>query len=155
MDPSFWGPGTWKLLHCVAEMYPENPDEECKKKHCQFLRLLGELLPCSVCQQHYLDMLKEAPPEPFLQSRETFRKWLNERHNQVNERLKKPKISVDQLKTILPQKQQNQVLMEMNNRNKTTLTMLYTSLGIGVFLVVMIIILAFVIASVRGKSKSK
>lgn len=155
MNPAYWGPGTWKLLHCVAEMYPEKPDKECQKKHTKFLRLLGELLPCSVCQQHYLDMLRENPPEPHLRSKESFRAWLNERHNEVNKRLNKPIVPIEQLDKILPKPQENQVLMEERNRQKTTTTMLYVSLAIGIFLFLMVIIIAVIFLVLPKMKRNK
>lgn len=152
MDPNYWGPGTWKLLHCLAEMYPDNPDSECIEKHCTFIRLLGELLPCRVCQQHFLDMMKENPPEPFMKNKRMFQKWLNDRHNQVNERLKKPLVPLKQAKKQMPKIQENEVQMEENNRNRTPIIMLWTGLGVGIFLLLIIIFLS-ILYSTSGSSQ--
>lgn len=57
-----WGPAAWHFLRCVAFNFPagERVTEERKKQYMQFMKSLGDVLPCGVCRDHYPENLRTA-----------------------------------------------------------------------------------------------
>jgi len=82
MDPSFWGPSTWKTIHSIAY------ESDRLKLYEKFSNLIYELcyiLPCETCRNHMQTYLKDHP----IPNSNVF-EWSVEFHNQVNIRLGKP-----------------------------------------------------------------
>lgn len=92
MDPRIWGPHTWFFLHTLTFSYPDNPNEEDKRKMFNFFNILGEVLPCSVCKVHYQENIQKYPINNFLNSRQDLVNWLIDIHNIVNRSLGKQTI---------------------------------------------------------------
>jgi hypothetical protein len=93
MDVRFWGPQFWATLEFLAFNYPQNPSDQDRQNMKTLYSLLPELLPCSSCQTHFAQLLKDYPIQ--LDSRDTLTRWLVEAHNRVNDRLKKPRVTYD------------------------------------------------------------
>ncbi len=93
MPPTIWGPIFWHTIHIVALGYPEKPNYSQKKAAKEFFESLRFLIPCKVCQEHYIQHLALTPITPFLDRRSDLLKWTIDLHNRVNESLKKPKMS--------------------------------------------------------------
>ena len=51
--PDAWGPHAWKFLHYVSLGYSSNPTREEKEKYKSFFLLLQDVLPCSICREHF------------------------------------------------------------------------------------------------------
>ena len=100
MDPHIWGPGAWTLLHSVTFNYPEKPTQQDKNEFSDFFYALANVLPCSVCQDHFKKHLNNLPIKFYLESKETLTKWLFEIHNLVNQDTKKKTIKYKQFKQI-------------------------------------------------------
>jgi hypothetical protein len=93
MGPDVWGPHAWKFLHYVSLGYPSNPTPEQKQKYKQFFELLRDVLPCSLCANHYAENYKNHPlTDEILSDREKLIKWVIDVHNIVNEMKNKPVI---------------------------------------------------------------
>jgi hypothetical protein len=86
IDPELWGPPVWSTLHFVAAGFPEVPSAEDRKNYKAFFENLKYTLPCPECRQHYTELLKEMPLDPFLISGKHLRQWLTTLHNTVNEK---------------------------------------------------------------------
>lgn len=95
MNPLVWGPPFWFVLHTVSFNYPEHPTYSDKRTHYDFFYNIRNVLPCEMCRQHYRELLKQYPIEPFLDSRESIISWVILIHNQVNQRLGKEMMSRD------------------------------------------------------------
>ena len=95
--PHVWGPHGWKFFHAVALTYPDQPSAEEKQAAFQFFSSLQYLLPCESCKQNYRKELTMFPLQPALESKQALNKWLASVHNSVNERLKKPVMSTEQI----------------------------------------------------------
>lgn len=54
---------------------------------------LAARLPCGECRQHWTAALRDTPPA--IETAETFRRWVWERHNEVNRRTGKPEFPWD------------------------------------------------------------
>ena len=94
MSVSYWGPITWKTLHCITYNYPINPTFQEKKMYYEFFyQVLPYLLPCQICQKHYLRNLNSFPLAQKLNKKEDFTKWLIDIHNYINRKNGKPNIS--------------------------------------------------------------
>ena len=86
ITPEIWGPHGWKFIHYVTLGYPEKPTPAQKEKYKAFLVLLKDVLPCSLCANHYGENLKKQPlTDEIMNSRENLIKWGIEIHNIVNE----------------------------------------------------------------------
>jgi hypothetical protein len=90
-----WGPKYWEFFHTISNKYPDNPTEIDKKKAKRFLDLIGEIIPCGKCAQHYRQNYKNFPIKNNLDSRKQFVKWFIDFHNIVNDLLKKKIIPYD------------------------------------------------------------
>lgn len=91
IDNSDWGPVFWKVLHCLAEKVGNIPNI-IKDQSTDFFNVMyhfGKVLPCKICQQHYIDYLREhkIPWSKTLKDgnmlRIQIRNWLFELHNHV------------------------------------------------------------------------
>lgn len=57
-----WGPPTWKSYHYFsAGIRPEKAADYKLYEIC-----IGRLVPCDECSQHFLEMIKQYPPDPYL-----------------------------------------------------------------------------------------
>lgn len=75
-------PSTTTQIHAKA-LYPtRNTRKE--------LLTIYERIPCSPCTKHYRELIEALPPP---EDAEELFKWSVEAHNQVNERLSKPKVN--------------------------------------------------------------
>ena len=91
ITPEVWGPHGWKFIHYVTLAYPENPTQAQKEKYKAFLVLLKDVLPCSLCANHYGENLKKQPlTDEVMSTRENLIKWGIDIHNVVNESKNKP-----------------------------------------------------------------
>ncbi len=100
MDVRLWGPAAWEFLHAVTFVYPKtNPTEEERQAMASFFYNCGEVLPCYQCRSHFKELLALHPIENNLDSRDQLTRWLVARHNDVNERLGKPTMSYDFVKS--------------------------------------------------------
>lgn len=96
MDPEIWGPGAWLFLHSITLNYPNSPTQIDKKIYSDFFNLLGKVLPCDVCRNHFIYNNNNLPIQFNLNSKESIVKWLIEIHNKINIVKKKKTITYDE-----------------------------------------------------------
>ena len=102
LGPDTWGPVIWHALHYITLGYPTNPTIEQKEKYKQFFTLISDVLPCSICANHYSENLIKIPlNDQSLENKETLIKWLIDIHNLVNESKNKPIISYDEARVLI------------------------------------------------------
>jgi len=96
-----WAPSAWKFLNAVAYSYPVKPDIAERQKMHRFLVSLSDVLPCSLCRRHFQKAVSgEALTDDDLSSRNKLVAWLNRTHNEVNQRLGKQQISIEQMRNL-------------------------------------------------------
>ena len=95
LDPSVWGPHFWFFLHTLALSYPHYPNAVTKKKYYELIQNLPVFLPVELIGNDFLKLLDEYPVTAYLDSRESFVKWIHFIHNKINEKLEKPKITLN------------------------------------------------------------
>ena len=102
VTPDIWGPVVWHALHYITLGYPTNPSNDNKEKYKLFFTLLSDVLPCSICAEHFAENLKNMPlSDDVLNNKESLIKWLIEFHNVVNEKNNKPIILYKDAKGII------------------------------------------------------
>jgi hypothetical protein len=90
MGTSTWGPHGWRFFHYVTLGYPINPTNQDIKLYRKFFKLLGNILPCSICRDNYKDHIKDFPlTSSIMNDREKLIKWGIKMHNLVNKELGK------------------------------------------------------------------
>ena len=93
LPPSVWGPFFWHTIHITAIGYPKDPSYAHKKAAKEFFESLGQLIPCSICREHYMTHLQKMPISPHLDRRDDLFRWTVNLHNEVNESLGKPRVT--------------------------------------------------------------
>jgi hypothetical protein len=94
MNQNVWGKCGWVLIHTIAINYPNNPSNSEKKNIIDFFTILGKVLPCRYCRQHYKKNLKELPIRA--DSKLDLVYWTIDLHNRVNKSLGKRILSRDE-----------------------------------------------------------
>ena len=96
LNPEVWGPHYWFVLHTIALTYPDHPNDVTKKKYYDFLQNVPLFLPIKEIGNGFSKMLDKYPVTPYLDSRESFIKWVHFIHNKINVALEKPELSMDE-----------------------------------------------------------
>jgi hypothetical protein len=95
LDPKVWGPHYWFFLHTLAMTYPIHPNTVTKKKYYEFIQNLPLFLPVEQISGEFSKLIDKYPITPYLDNRDSFVRWMHFIHNKINEKLEKPKISLD------------------------------------------------------------
>ena len=93
LNPIIWGPHYWFVLYTIALSYPNNINDSTKKKYYDFITNLPLFLPISDIGNIFSRFLDAYPVTPYLDSRESFIKWVHFIHNKINSYLGKPEIT--------------------------------------------------------------
>lgn len=85
MHPRIWGRDMWRSIHYVALGYPvRDPAPEVRQSYLAFFGVLGSVLPCAKCSQHYNEHIASYPVDPSLVGRAELFRWTIDLHNAVN-----------------------------------------------------------------------
>ena len=96
LNPKVWGPHYWFVLHTIALTYPNKPNETVKKKYYDFIQNLPLFIPIENMGNFFSNLLDTYPVTPYLDSRESFIKWMYFIHNRVNKELDYKQISLSE-----------------------------------------------------------
>ena len=96
LDPTVWGPHYWFFLHTVSLTYPEKPNETVRKKYYDFIQNLPLFIPIDNIGNYFSELLDKYPVTPYLDSRDSFIKWMYFIHNEVNKKLGKNEITLSE-----------------------------------------------------------
>jgi hypothetical protein len=96
LPPEIWGPIFWSTMHIVSLGYSDEPTYPEKRAAKEFFNGLQYLLPCSVCRNHFREVIQGLPVETWLDDRKSLVEWVWMVHNQVNQRLGKSTITLDE-----------------------------------------------------------
>jgi hypothetical protein len=99
LDPKVWGPHYWFFLHTISITYPHHPNAVTKKKYYDLIQNFHIFLPIENIATQFSDLLEQYPITPYLDNRESFVRWTWFIHNKINEKLEKPKISMEEFYT--------------------------------------------------------
>lgn len=93
-EPEIWGPHYWFFLHTVAESYPPTPTSVTKKKYYDLILNFPLFIPNQEIGNKFSQMLDKYPVSPYLDSRESFVRWVHFIHNKLNIQLGKEEVSM-------------------------------------------------------------
>ena len=93
-----WGPSFWRMLHLLAESFPgDEPTDYDRAKYKELVELVCELLPCMECRKHANKYLQANRLK--ITDRESLAMYLFNFHNEVNERLGKRKLTLEEYRS--------------------------------------------------------
>ena len=92
-EPKIWGPHFWFFLMTIALAYPESPNSVTKRKYYDFILNLPLFIPNTEIGNRFSELLDKYPVSPYLDTRESFVKWVHFIHNKVNVMIGKEEIS--------------------------------------------------------------
>ena len=79
-----WGPSAWHFLHIMSFNYVPALD---RNNYYNFMYSIGDVLPCGICREHYVDNLKVADFGPHsLGDRDSFTHFMYNLHEIVNKK---------------------------------------------------------------------
>ena len=90
LSSEIWGPHYWFFLFTIALNYPIHPNKVTKKKYYDFIQNVPLFIPDEKIGTNFSTLLDKYPVSSYLDSRESFVKWIHFIHNRVNETLDKP-----------------------------------------------------------------
>ena len=93
-DPEVWGSHYWFFLHTVAHSYPLTPNAITKRKYYDLIQNLPLFIPQVEIGNKFSELLNKYPVTPYLDSRESFVRWMHFIHNKINLILGKEEISL-------------------------------------------------------------
>ena len=89
-----WGPHYWFFIHTIAMCYPETPTKVTKRKYYDFIQNLPLFIPVSEMGDKFSQLLDKYPVSPYLDTRDSFIRWIHFIHNKYNHMLGKDEISL-------------------------------------------------------------
>ena len=87
-DRSQIGRANWRYVHARATNFPLSPDQATQERERNWIHSFVYTYPCSICARDFVSICNRLPPR--LDSREAYRQWWVDAHNQVNRDLSKP-----------------------------------------------------------------
>lgn len=95
-----WGPALWRFLHASSFSYPETPDPKRQRQMFEFLKIVGTVLPCATCREHYEKYVATHLDERATQSKSSLVQWITNLHNSVNRRTGKREWSLREVQRV-------------------------------------------------------
>ena len=90
---SEWGQAAWKFLHIASYAMPETEYDVLGIRNA--ITHFGSLLPCEECKTHYNNYIDDNNPTR-VETQADFQKYLVDLHNDVNTRLGKKTVRLDE-----------------------------------------------------------
>jgi hypothetical protein len=120
LNPKIWGPHYWFFLDTVAMTYPNHPNAVTKKKYYEFVHNIPLFIPVENMASEFSKLLDKYPVVPYLDNRESFIRWIWFIHNKINEKIEKPKITLNDfyIKYYEKYKNDNIKVLEFNKFKK-------------------------------------
>lgn len=134
-SPIVWGPHYWFFLHSVAYYYPATPNQTTKRKYYELIQNMPLFIPNEAIGNRFSRLLDKYPVTPYLDTRESFLRWINFIHNKVNNMLGKDELSLDESLQSYETKYDPQYYM-LYNGSSYVKTEIYTQLAFLAFLCV-------------------
>jgi len=118
LDPKVWGPHFWFFLHTVAITYPYSTNEVTRKKYYDFIQNLPLFLPIDEIGNTFSRLLDKYPVTPYLDSRQSFTKWMHFIHNKINVSLDLPELTMEEAMTAYYEHYKPKQVKDAENRKR-------------------------------------
>ena len=96
VDPDNWGPPGWSLLVSVVASYPLVPTTEDETNVKNFFNSFQYVIPCGSCKEDFKRMIKQDDISRHTYSRVGLMKWLLDKYNQIQMKLGKKQLTLDE-----------------------------------------------------------
>tara|TARA_B100001057_G_scaffold419818_1_gene439832 strand:+ start:99 stop:560 length:462 start_codon:yes stop_codon:yes gene_type:complete len=121
LDPTVWGPHYWFMLHTIAISYPLRPNEVTRKKYYDFIQNIPLFIPIQEISNSFSKLLDAYPVTPYLDSRNSFTKWMHFIHNKVRKQTGDTELTLEEAlneykKHYIPKKQ-----IDIDKKNSRTI----------------------------------
>ena len=83
-EATVWGRHYWFFLHTIAHSYPIHPNAVTKRKYYDLITNFPLFIPDEKMGDRFAEMLDKYPVTPYLDSRDSFTRWVNFIHNKYN-----------------------------------------------------------------------
>jgi len=114
---SKWGPTYWSYIHMITLNYPNKPTKKERDKHFFMVRNFIDTLPCPTCRNEINNIINDNNLRNSLGSKEKFMKYFWNIHNQVNQRLNKPQLSLTKFNKLYSSKTSFRVIKSNKLKN--------------------------------------
>lgn len=95
MKKSVWGPIVWSALHSLSIHIKEESFNDIKDSLIEIIYKICTHLPCPSCASHAISLLKRYRVKQRVKTKQDLVRILCAIHNEVNKRLKKPVVEVE------------------------------------------------------------
>ena len=89
-----WEPHFWFFFHTIAHTYPAIPNSVTKRKYYDFVQNIPLFIPNPEISGEFSKLLDEYPVSPYLDSRDSFIRWMHFFQNKRHKQLGKEEISL-------------------------------------------------------------
>lgn len=96
LETKIWLPSYIFVLYSIAVTYPKHPNEILKKKYYNFINDLPIFIPNKEISKIFSIIINKYPVSPYLDTRESFKKWLHFINNKLNKSIGLEEISMDE-----------------------------------------------------------
>jgi FAD-linked sulfhydryl oxidase len=94
IEPDIWGPPFWFFLHTVAYKYPNTPNAIIKRKYYDLVVNFPLFIPDEKMGDLFATLLDKYPVSPYLDTKESFMRWVWFIHNKINAIIGKEEIGL-------------------------------------------------------------
>ena len=77
LDPEIWMPHFEFIMQTISVLYPQHPNDVTKKKYYDTIQNIPLFIPQKPLGNEFAKMLDKYPVTPYLESRESFMKWVH------------------------------------------------------------------------------
>ena len=140
LNPEIWGPHYWFFLYTIALNYPLTPNDITKKKYYDLINNLPLFIPILDIGNTFSKFLDAYPVTPYLDSRESFIKWVHFINNKINVYLGKNEITYYQA---MNNYYSHYELKEVKKKNERKNKHKYIYFSVIILLIILIIYLYF------------
>lgn len=141
IGPDKWGVHGWKFVHHVALGYPNTPTDNDINNYKSFFYILGNILPCHICSDHYNQNLLIYPlTNDVLANKTNLINWTIDMHNEVNKKHGKKIYGYGEALELIRNNYESGDLPKHKPEKKNN-TMLY--IGLVIFIILFIIAIVY------------
>jgi len=102
---SHWGSCVWALIHTITVIDYDEPQSQLHfvKQTLERLQTIESFILCKYCANHYREYLEKLDKEEVMKPMRLF-EYMVDFHNQVNKKLNKPEMSLEEAKELWAKK---------------------------------------------------